>query len=57
MGGVWEHNHIEDGHVSDDIPRGSPEQNAIWEKLTWKKAFGYLASDSTVKRIEGCHLV
>ena len=47
----WDFNHIEDGHVSNDVPtQKHPSHATVWNG-TWKKEFaktvndGYLGSD------------
>jgi len=47
---VWEHNHIEDGHVSmwRTSPIGTPEQTKAWKKGTWKFQRKYLENNKVV---------
>lgn len=46
----FEHNHIEDGHVKDNMPIAKFSNQKGWESSIWKKEFGYL--DGTTITIE-----
>ena len=39
----WEHNHIEDGHCSNDVPTPvSKEQKQMWKGHKWLSVFGFI---------------
>lgn len=41
---AWEHNHIEDGHVSGSKPYGHPS----WSKYEWRKCSMRLEKGSVI---------
>lgn len=46
---IWEHNHIEDGHIIANKPTGTKEQNIAWMKGTWRYFHKHLDSNHVVR--------
>ena len=44
----WNHNHIEDGHITANKPTGNKEQNRSWGAGTWMFRHKYLDSNYKV---------
>jgi len=46
----YEHNHIEDGHLTGDTPIArTEEQKKEWDNTYWRKKFGYLKDGKVVE--------
>ena len=46
---MWEHNHIDDGHIVEEAPVGTTDgQRKAWKQKKWKKIFGYLNDNNQV---------
>jgi hypothetical protein len=47
--GRIEHNHIDDGHVTTDVPIPNTDlQKKAWKGALWYKHFGYIDADGHV---------
>ncbi len=45
----WKHNHISDGHVTNDKPVPcSNVQKKMWKNVVWRKSFKYLDDDGKI---------
>jgi hypothetical protein len=50
---VWEHNHISDGHITNDSPvPKTNEQKKMWRGVVWRKSFRYLDSENKIVTTE-----
>ena len=46
---IFEHNHIEDGHMNGDKPIGKyPNQTKGWSSETWYKIFAFLDENNKI---------
>ena len=50
---IWKHNHIEDGHVTGEVPTPKTvEQAESWKSAYWWKQFGEIDNTGTVRILD-----
>ncbi len=49
--GEYKHNHIEEGHVTNDKPTGQPHQTKSWKDGVWEKEWYWLDKDNKVVKL------